>query len=1292
MQMTRRNRIMGGPIVGIGLLIGFSGFSQTGFTENKGQWPDAVFFRADMTVGQCYIDQTGLTLQLMESTFFSKLHDWIQDPGLDSTGFGHVVKMRFPGADLSGFVSKSKPLPYDNHYFLGNDSLRWGRNAKTYRHVGFKDVYPGIDLRYDLSGKALKYDFVVYPGIDPAIVRVEIDGATSLQLDSGDLLIETTVGNYRELKPFAYQTRLDGKIIPVACNYVLKGNEVSYDFPEGYDVNEILVIDPEIAFSSYIGGASSSFGFTASYDADGSLYAGAVVFGGQYPVTAGAFQMNFAGGVVDVGISKFNATGTQLIYNTFLGGTAGSGNEAPHSIVVNSNNELYVFGSSSSSNFPVTNGAFQTNFVGGTPSDGGGISYNPGSDIFITRFNASGNNILASTFIGGSGNDGVDDNSGLVWNYGDRFRGEIVVDADGNAYVATITKSNNFPMVNGYDQTIDGNLSGVIFKMSANLQNLIWSTYSGGTGVKSAISLQLAEDNSVYFTGATKSNNMPVSANAYQATLAGDTDGYIGHISADGTQLLHGTYNGTSDRDQNYFVQLDGEGNVYVIGQQEFGDYPVSQGVYVNPNSGQYVQKFSPDLSTSFWSTQVGSGSNSIDISPSAFLVSDCGQIYISGWGGAINNGGNTTGMPVTPGAFQTTTDGSDFYVMVLEPDATDLVYATYFGGSQSSEHVDGGTSRFDKDGTVYQAVCAGCFSNDDFPTQPGVWSQVNGSSQCNLAVFKFRLSSVNAIIEVDAPESVCPGQEFQLLSQSIGADTFLWTLGDGNTSDQESLSYSFAESGIYEIQLVASASNGCLEPDSISVTLEVAVGPIVEVAEPAPICPGETVQLLATGANSYSWVPAAGLNFTNVANPVFSGTTTTVYTVTGITECGLSVATVTAVVGSADVSAGEDKTICPGESVTLSASGGGTYQWIPVTGLNDPTLATPLASPLANTAYAVTITTPDGCEVVELVNVEVLPPAPSLSGNNNYVSCNMEPVFLEVTGADEYVWTPSEWLSNPSAGNTISNPPEDITYLVTGSNVCGSDELEVTVTVNEFEISFTTDSIVCHNSPFQVHGTAASFYVWTPQDAFANPNAATTTAAIDQPTLMTLTGRDELGCISQFSQYIRLFPIAELRAGNDRVINFGDAIMLETFSTFPIVWDESAYLSCLNCNYPTAEPPVSTTFYANIESPDGCSVMDSVRVWVRGNIYVPNAFTPDGDGTNDLFKAVGLDISQFQMEIYDRWGNIVFKSEDINEGWNGSNLDSEYYAAAGLYPYRIVAREHRGELFELQGHVLLIR
>src|SRR5690606_9204262 len=222
------------------------------------------------------------------------------------------------------------------------------------------------------------------------------------------------------------------------------------------------------------------------------------------------------------------------------------------------------------------------------------------------------------------------------------------------------------------------------------------------------------------------------------------------------------TYTGTADYNQLYFLDLNESEDIYVYGQTS-GNFPITPGVYSNPRSGQFVQKFSNDLSTLIFSTVFGAGRGVPDISPTAFLVNDCNERYVAGWVGRAScepgfwNSG-TAGMTTTPDAFQRSTSGSDFYFIVLTDDAKQRLYATFLGGNQSSTHVDGGTSRFDKGGIVYHSVCSGCrYFNDanrataDFPTTPGAWSRVNRSQNCNNAAFKFDLSSLKARLQTNS-------------------------------------------------------------------------------------------------------------------------------------------------------------------------------------------------------------------------------------------------------------------------------------------------------------------------------------------------------------------------------------------------------------------------------------------------------------------------------------------------------------------------------------------------------------
>lgn len=1270
-----------------------AGNGRGGFTQNDGQWSREVHYRTHTRGGVLYLDHRGFTVDMREEGFYDKLHDRIHSGGSGPFGRGHVLKFSFVGADMSRPSQPADDIGTRQNYFLGDDPSRWASNVRSYATVVYPQIYPDIDLRYHVDAATVKYEFLVAPGADPTRISTRLEGANKMSIRNGDLVVYTSVGEYRELKPFAYQTDDNGSIIEVPCRYVLDGKVVRYEFPRGYDIDRPLVIDPEIAFSTYVGSISDNFGFTATYDHEGNLYAGAIVFGSNYPTTAGAYEDAFAGGSIDCGITKFSSDGTQLLYSTFFGG---AGSESPHSMVVNEDNELYVLGSTSSNDLPMFSGSFQSGFGGGSNIVGIGFNYLSGSDIFVARFGDDGSQLVSSTYLGGSGNDGVGTTDALNFNYGDIFRGEIVLDQAGNVYVGSVSNSNDFPSVGGFADGPVGSAGGVVCKLNPDLTQLLWSTFTGGTANNAVYGLQIGPDQSVYVTGGTTMGVIPGTDSGAQPTYGGGSvDGFIQRIAPDGSSVLGATYCGSSMFDQNYFVQLDTDGNVFVVGQS-LGDMPISEGVYANPNSKQFIQKYTPDLQNLQWSTQVGSGSGEIDISPSAFLVTNCDQIYLSGWGGSVNSfgqaGGNTYGLPITPDAFQANTDGSDFYLMVLDTDATDLIYGTYFGGGISSEHVDGGTSRFDKDGTVYQAVCAGCGGNDDFPTQSGVWSQTNDAVNCNLGVFKFKLASVSAVADIDANSTICSGEEVQFLNLSTGADTYTWAFGDGQSSSLEEPTHTFPNPGTYQVVLHASDSQGCLAPDSTSISIVIEGSPDVEVDEPEPICPGESVQLIASGADEFTWSPATGLNATDIPNPVFSGDQTTTFTVTGTTICGSDQAQVTVEVGVLDIEVDNQITLCPGESYTFNAQGGSEYLWTPDTYLDAADIPNPTTTPDQDITYHLEVSTDLGCEGTEIIEVDVLPPPPELTAGGPYTVCNGAAVTLHVSGGDTYQWTPTTGLSDPNVPNPSAAPATSTTYTVSSTNDCGTGSVEVVVNTANIEVSIDADTIVCHDTPFTVAGFGAEEYRWRPAHLFADPHAATTTASISHGRFITLTGHGPQGCHHTQTAYISIYPRIPVDAGPDRIIAFGEQIQLHPFSDYPITWEASPFLSCLNCMEPIASPLETGWFHATILSPDGCVETDSVKITVRGNIYVPNAFTPDGDGLNDIFKAKGVDITQFTMEIYDRWGELIFRSDHIDRGWTGSSMNDEYFAPAGVYPYVITAREHGGDVFEITGHVTLIR
>jgi gliding motility-associated-like protein len=737
------------------------------FIENRGQWPAAVRYAAAVPGGRLFMENSGLTYALLEPIDFHRHQELRRHPRAQLRA--QAVQLRFVGARAAALQPQETTGEVRN-YLLGNDPKHWAAGVGGYRQLRYQGIWPGIDAHfYQNAQQQLEYDFELAAGADPAAVQLDYAGADDLSLrPDGALLVQTAVGTLTELPPQAYQLDAGGRRQPVSCRYVLQGHRVSFRLGR-YDHSRPLTIDPTVIFATYTGSSAENWGFTATYDQQGNLYSGGIAFGPGYPASSGAYSTTFAG-VIDVAIIKYNTAATgpaARLWATYLGGNQA---DFPESMVVNSQGELLILGTTSSLNYPVSATGYDRLFNGGPVVDP--YNYGPayelvnGADLFVTRLNAAGSALLGSTFLGGTNTDGLLDPqspaSPLVHNYGDTFRGDIIVDAADNVYLATNTASSDFPIVGGFRRSFGGGGSdGVVCKLNPALSSLLWSSFLGGSQADAAYSIQLAPGSgNIFVCGGTASNNFPVTSGSLFTQARGGVDGFVARISNDGTVLQRSSYLGTGSYDQAYFVQLDTNGDPYLLGQS-LGSYPVTAGRYANSGSHQFIHKLNADLTTTAFSTVFGSGRTTIDISPTAFLVDQCDRIYASGWGGDDNShyttNGSTLGLPVSANAVQRTTDGGDFYLLALAPGATGLEYATYYGAVDLtvSDHVDGGTSRFDPRGAVYQSVCA-C-GGAQWPIPAGAGSYHPGPPQtvyCNNAAFKFNFEISTAVAGAD--QRVC--------------------------------------------------------------------------------------------------------------------------------------------------------------------------------------------------------------------------------------------------------------------------------------------------------------------------------------------------------------------------------------------------------------------------------------------------------------------------------------------------------------------------------------------------------
>lgn len=891
----------------LGVIFNLRVFAQAHFIANLGQWEQEFNFKLRLNHGAIFFEDDGLTYHLISSHDLEENHGQAAHEGHShgSTGYRHhAFRQKFLQADRPR-ISGEQKLDYYQNYFLGRDETRWKSNVPVFEGLFYENIYPGIHIRYHEAGEHLKYDWIVEPGADVSKIQWAYPGADSTWVENNTLIIKTSVGFITEELPAIY-TLKNGLQTSVTGGF--KKTTDGFGFYLGsYNTQDTLVIDPNVVFASFSGSTGDNWGYTATFDFQGNLYGAGTVFAAGYPITNGAFQTFHAnpttdpqnGFGCDVGISKFNPTGTNLIYSTYLGGSA---NEQPHSMFVDASGNLYVMGVTSSLNYPTTSGAVQGTFGGGNSLLVNGIPFDNGTDIFISRISATGSNLLGSSYLGGSANDGL--NLDAVANYGDQARGEIVVDTDGSVYIASSTLSTNYPRINAAQNNIAGNHDAVISKLNAGLTTLLWSTYFGGPQDDMGYSLKKGTNNVLYICGSTKSNSLTGTAGTINPTYRGGIrDGFIASFNANTGAQINATYVGTNLYDQTFLIDLDKFNNVFVFGQTGSGSYPCTPGAYCNPGAKQFIHKFNSTLSATIFSMTFGKGQNAVDMVPIAFNVDDCQNIMLSGWGGQTNNGfpaggGNLSGMPISNDAFQKTTDGSDLYFAVFGANATTLKYATFFGGSNSREHVDGGTSRFDPTGTIYQAVCAGCGQYSDFPTTPGAWSRANNSTNCNLGVVKIDFETdlkADFVIDSASIDTSCITFSFNLINKSRNANAYEWLIGNGQTSTATNPTVTFTGLGTYTITLIAKDTL-CNISDTAFVTISFTQGtkPLADFNINYVPCDAlRTVMIanLSLRANKFIWRFGDGNTAThNVSQHSYANDGTYLITLIAIdTTCGAS-------------------------------------------------------------------------------------------------------------------------------------------------------------------------------------------------------------------------------------------------------------------------------------------------------------------------------------------------------------------------------------------------------------------
>ena len=740
------------------LFLSNKSYSALRIIENKGQWDKQVFAECDITHGKVWFTKTGILYQNYNGkSIFDKFHQ--HNDTITGYEFDHIY-LDFIHSNKINSINKETPSKCYYNYFQGNDSTKWATKCHSYQKITYPNLWDGIDFIIEPDGDALKYSFRVKKGANSNLIKLTSNkSAEQFYLSNNKVHLKSKFIDLTEDKPFTfYEGFKDSKFIQ--SKFKLENGILSFELGN-YNQDKDIIIDPTLIFGTYSGSTADNFGYTGTYDHSGHAYSGGSVYATGFPATRGqttGFQTFYAGGPaiysgydygIDAGILKYSEDGTQLLWASYLGG---KGNDQPHSMIADRNGNLLVYGTTSSTDFP-----------GAVDKSSGGY------DIYITRISGDGIKVIKTRLLGGASNDGINaldpysrnSSSPLTNNYGDPFRGEIIIDSFGKVWISSCTQNSigsTIPQKKNWKiGTYGGDFDAYFASFSEDLSTLEFATVFGGTANDAGYGINLDVSGNVFFSGGTQGFNLitnkPIEKNSYNGGIA---DGFLIKMDRTTYNPLAIRYVGTSNYDQAYFVQIDNRQRIYTTGQT-MGDFPVKGNVYTQKGGHQFIAAFDNNLSNLEFSTVFGQNTQQLNLSPSAFLVDLCGRICLSGWGGGANIGytpinGTTLNLPTTQDAFQSRTDGADFYLAVFSPELTKLTYATYYGGKRSEEHVDGGTSRFDRDGKVYQSVCGGCGGFNDFPSTPNAWSRTNNGKRpydpleggCNNAIFKMDLNSSN--------------------------------------------------------------------------------------------------------------------------------------------------------------------------------------------------------------------------------------------------------------------------------------------------------------------------------------------------------------------------------------------------------------------------------------------------------------------------------------------------------------------------------------------------------------------
>jgi len=570
---------------------------------------------------------------------------WFEASGAVTIGGPGGIRMTLEGANPDARMEYTGTLEGTSNYLIG-DSGMWSSGVRMYSGLTYRGVYPGVDLLYYGTRQGLEYDFVLAPGASYRNIRLRFQGVTDLEVAStGDLVItgkDAGGPRLRHRGPRIYQDTAHGRK-ELSGSYIrLEEYTVGFDVSGASD-HLALVIDPVIAYSTYLGGTGDDRIYGIAVDTAGAIYVAGSTWSSDLPGASAIQNGAVSGRGRQVFVTKFHPDRRTIVYSTYIGG---SRDEAASSIAVSPDGYAFIAGSTSSSDFPVTAGSWRH-------------SFRAQEEAFVLKLDPTGKTLVYSTFLGGGGSN--------------RATG-LRIDQSGNCHITGYTNSVDFPTTSGAAQA---NFGGGFFDAFAAALNasgsaLLYGSYLGGNGSDVANAIAIDALGNVYVTGATDSTNFPVRS-PLQAT-GGQTDAFVSKFNTTG-KLVYSTFLGGRSTDSGAAIAVDSNGQAYVAGSTSSPDFPITSGSLQTSKHGDYdvfVAKLRTDGASLIYSTYIGgTGAESA----SALTVTPYGCVLLTGSTRSFD-------FPLVSPIQASAKANGEAFVTALAPGGNSLIFSSYLGGS----------------------------------------------------------------------------------------------------------------------------------------------------------------------------------------------------------------------------------------------------------------------------------------------------------------------------------------------------------------------------------------------------------------------------------------------------------------------------------------------------------------------------------------------------------------------------------------------------------------------------------